>query len=362
MRYAFVLVALMTVAAFATGEFSTGGAELLKFSGYGIGRFNVYGEEDADPDMGFDALAHICWMPALNDWFDAKIDFKFKPTKYNDETVQVGETSFSTEDRNVVLFLETLQLNANLADGFTLSMGQFKRPFGYNYFRSGSSMYFADRSTVNGISGFGSFGKRDIGLNLCAEFDPVQVDVAFTNGAGENRAEDDSNKQLTARLQVMPVDWVTLGAAVGMHTEGTETDSTDKYSSTGLDFFAYGSAPLGETVDLCYEGEYMMVPLTMDPGEAEATDGTAMSFALAPRFALEGDFLTAVQPAVRMDMVNPAYTGDTDPENSWTVIDGCVNLHTGSKNTLQLGLRNYSFEDEETDGWTDMYLNWRMKF
>jgi len=34
----------------------------------------------------------------------------------------------------------------------------------------------------------------------------------------------------------------------------------------------------------------------------------------------------------------------------------------GSHNTVQIGIRNYSFQDENTDGYTDIILNWLMSF
>jgi len=351
LRYLFVLLVISS-AVFATGEFSTGGAELLKFKGYGMGRFDIYGEEDADPDMGFSAIADVTWIPTLNEWLDAKIEFKLKPTKYDG----------GSHDRNIVLFLEVLTLNAQVTDGFAITAGQFKRPFGYNYFRSGSSMYFADRAIMTGMSGFSSYGKRDIGVNLGLDFNPVEIDLAVTNGAGENRPENDSHKQFTARFQVDPVDWMTLGAAVGLNAGGIDTDTTDTWNSTGMDFFTNGSISMGESSEIDFAGEYMSLGYAGDAGESSTNDGTAMSFMIAPEFGVDASVLTSIQPAVRYETTSPAYLGDTDPLNDKDAIDFCLNFHTGSKNTFQLGGRNYSFEDEDTEGYTDMYINWRMKF
>lgn len=35
---------------------------------------------------------------------------------------------------------------------------------------------------------------------------------------------------------------------------------------------------------------------------------------------------------------------------------------TSGKNTLMLGARNYGFENGDIDGYTNIYLNWRMNF
>jgi hypothetical protein len=56
-----------------------------------------------------------------------------------------------------------------------------------------------------------------------------------------------------------------------------------------------------------------------------------------------------------------AYGEET--EDNKTAIDFCVNLDLSSAaNTLQLGARNYGFELEDIDGYTDIYANWRMNF
>ena len=356
MRHLFVLLVLLTLGGtvLATGEFSTGGADVLTFKGYLMGRFNAYGQEDADPDMGFDCLGSFAWLPSVGEWLDGKAEFKLEPTKY--------DGSDETGDRNIVLFLEDLNLTADVTEGFSVMAGQFNRPFGYNNYRSGSSMFFADKAIMTGMSGFGSYGKRDIGINLGLEFSPVRIDLALQNGAGDNRPENDSNKQLTARVQAEPVEWMSIGAAVGIHGGGTDTDSTDTWSSTGMDFFTFGSIPMGETSRVEFEGEYMMLGYVGDTEDVEATDGTAMSFAAAPCFDVEAGALTGIQPAIRYETTSPAYVGDTDPENDTDAIDFCVNLHTGSKNTIQIGGRNYSFENEESEGYTNFYVNWRLKF
>jgi len=349
-----VLLALIVISsiALAGGEFSTGNAELLKFKGYFMGRLNIFGAEDADPDMAFDAIADVTWQPTINDWLSGKIEFKFKPTRYSGES----------HDRNIVLFLENLYMTADITDALSITAGQFKRPFGYSYFRSGSSMFFADRGISSSMSGFSSYGKRDIGMNLGFGFAPVQIDLAYTNGRGENRPENDSHKQFTARGQADLFDWMTIGAAVGMHAGGLDTDSTNTWNSTGMDFFAHGSIPVSSSASVDFEGEYMMLGFSGDTEGVTASDGSCISFAVAPSFDMEAGVLTAIQPAVRYETINPAYTGDTDPENDENALDFCVNVHTEGSNTFQIGGRNYSFENEDEESYTDLYVNWRLKF
>lgn len=344
-------VSVLATAALAGGEFATGGAELLKFKGYLISDLYVYGEEDADPDMGFDVIAAIEWLPTLNEWLDGKIAFKAKPTEFEGE---YEDLSLTTED---------IMLNLHLSDAFTFSMGHFKRPFGYNYTRSGSSMYFLDRAVLQDMSEFKNFGKRDIGANLNLAFDMVNFDVAFTNGAGDNEPEDDSNKQFTVRAEIQPMEGITIAGALGSHSEDDpDSTSSDTWSATGLDFYTVVAYPLSETSTLNFVGEYLIMG---DPvaDDVDFTDANAYAFTLAPEFELEGPAVQAVRPAIRYENYSPSYAGDTDPENDVTAIDFCLNLDLYSgKNTLQLGGRNLNFESEGMDGYTDMYVAWRMKF
>jgi hypothetical protein len=353
MRYALVALSLVAFAAYAGGEFSTGGAELLKFKGYVISYFDIWGEEDIVPDMSFDVIASVSWLPKLNEWVDASLNFKAKPTQ-----VAMSDLSLTTED---------IVLNLHPVENFTFSMGQFKRPFGYNYTRPGSSMYFRDRamilSPLDTLGIFGYYGGRDIGANVNLSFEMVDIDLAFTNGSGDNVPENDSNKQFTARAEIEVTEGVTIAGAFGNRVIDDTTNDEETWSASGMDFYGVVDYPLSETATLNFVGEYMMLG---DPDYAnmdDVTDANAMAFTLAPHFDLAGEELTAIQPAIRYENYSPSYVGDTDPENDMGAIDFCVNLFLFSDmNTLQIGGRNYTFEAENMDGYTDMYIDWRMKF
>ncbi len=347
----FLTATILAGSALAGGEFATGGAELLKFKGYLISDLYMYGQEDADPDMGFDVTASVEWVPTINQWLYAKIAFKSKPTEF---TGAMEDLSLTTED---------IMLNMHVSDNFTFSMGQFKRPFGYNYTRSGSSMYFLPRATLTDGGEFKNFAKRDIGANLNLSFDMVNFDVAFTNGAGDNEPEDDSNKQFTLRAEVEPVEGITLAGAFGSHTvDDPDSSSDDTWSATGMDLYAVVDYPMGETSSLNFVGEYLMMGEPADDS-ADMNDASAYAFTLVPEFQLDGPVLLAVRPALRYENYSPSYVGSTDPENDYGAIDFCLNLDLySSKNTLQLGGRNYMFQDDNVDGYTDIYAAWRMKF
>lgn len=348
MRNITILALLMATVAMASGEFSTGGAELLKFKGYVISTFNTYGEEDANPDNGFDVIASIEWLPRLNDWVDAKIAFKSQPTKY---TGSFEDLSLTTED---------ITINMHFNDVATFSMGHFKRPFGYCYTRSGSSMYFRDRALLAGT--FGDFGKRDIGANVALDFGIADFDLAYTNGAGDNEPEDDSHKSFTARAVFEPIDGVQIAGAFGSYSEYADSTNEETISATAMDFYTVVNQPISETVGLTFVGEYIAVGEPMED-DSEWTNGNGYALTLVADFALDGNMIQAVRPALRFENNSPGYAGDDDPENDEGAIDFCLNMDIySSKNTVQIGMRNYTFESEEEDSYSDMYFGWRMKF
>ncbi|HOA04428.1 MAG TPA: porin [Candidatus Fermentibacter daniensis] len=346
MRTALVLLTLVTVSAFAA-EFTTGGADVWKFNGYGIFRLDVWGEEDADPDMGFSAKGDIAWTPTLNEMLSAKV-------------------SLGLNAHNNGVTLGDAYLNMTPVDGFSIRGGQIKRMFGWGYLESTTAMLFPDRPLHTALSDsaniFGLYGKRDIGLMLLGDFDMFTLDVAYTNGV--ETEETDSNKQFTIHGTVKPTDWLTIGAALGMHTVDSGTDDTA--TGTGIDVYGLVKYPVTETIDLRFAGEYMMLGLPADDVEGfEINDNTIMTVAGGATFGLQSDMITAITPMIRYEQISPVSIvadGADDPEDNRGAIDFCSNFHMGSHNTVQIGIRNYSFQDENTDGYTDIILNWLMSF
>jgi len=352
MKFAFIAVLVLTLGAFASGEFQTGGAERFRFSGSGYFRWDFYGQEDYNPENNMWSQFNINWAPRLNDRVNGRVDLEM----------------FSN---NGAIRLADAFLNLILSDNFTLRGGQFKSPFGYANTRSSSSMYFADRAYVAGMGDYRNYAVRDNGICLIAGFDPVTVDLGLFNGVGANKvADNDKNNLFAARVGVSASSWLTMGASfasIGQPEIEDTTGTTPSWSSSGINLFAHGKYPLGDNANLLFEGEYALLGRTgPDVAGMEKNDGTAMSIALAAEFGVGDGFLRTVRPAVRYDMVDPSTMlaeGADEPENNITVLDFCVGLDiTSGRNTLMLGARNFSFENENVDGYTNMYLNWRMNF
>lgn len=339
---------LLASSALAAGEFSTGAAELLKFKGTGYFRWNMYGGEEVNPDNNMSSFFTIDWLPKLNSFVDGKINLEFSST-------------------NGSIKLADLYLNLNLTENFSLMGGQMKVPFGYANTRSSSSMYFADRAFISSADDYKNYAMRDNGLCLVASFEPVTVDLGFFNGTGANgMADNDWNNQFAARISADAMEWLTLGAAFTTIGQPEVEEVTESWSSSGIDVFGVVNYPMSETAEMFFEGEYAMLGAVGPEMEGVTmNDASCMSVALGAEFAVGEGFLQAVRPAVRYDMVNPSGIEEegVEMEDNSTALDFCVGLDlTSGKNTLMLGARSYGFEDEDVDGYTDMYLNWRMNF
>ena len=350
MKRTLMVLALFALVAFA-GDFATGGAELTKFKGYGTFRWTMNGEEDINPANQFSDYVWVAWLPRINDNLDFCMSAKHSQT-----------SGFE---------FDAMYLNMQLTQGLSIRGGQFKLPFGYAFTRSGGSMYFADRSMITGGE-FGTYGGYDIGAQATVEFAPVTVDLMLSNGTGAfANADTTCNKQFTARLAVDPTEWLTIGGSYAMvgevdHDEviiigdDTTTVAVDAWSSNGMDFFAAANYPVSPMRTLRFVGEYMIIG-ARDTAD-DATAGNGMSVMAGYDMDIDGEVLVNVMPAVRYDAVTPVDLTGNAEDMGESRIDFCVNLGLFSNlNTLQVGMRNYGFQDDR-EGHTDIYANWRMNF
>lgn len=358
MRTAIILVALVTVSVSAFGSFTTGGSDLFGISGYNKIRYTMWGQEGHDPGSGFDFYNRTAWSPRVSDILAAKLSFD---TRY-------GFTSWDSLTGTYVSDDFTLKLveaygTLEFSSAVSLRGGRFKLPFGFEYYRPGYSIPYYDRAAVAGTPCFLKYGGLDVGIMLTTDFGPVLLDLAYTNGT-DSRADTTMNKQFTARLWASPFEQLSLGASVAIVGQ-PELEATDEWSTTGLDFFAHGRYSLNSDLSLDYEGEYLVLPWpgpVMDNMVNE--DGGAFNFSLAGNHEVEMGILTAIQPAVRYEMISPPEqiaSGADVPESDISILDFCLNLHTGKMNTVQIGGRSWAFENGD-DGYTDVYVNWRMLF
>jgi hypothetical protein len=346
MKITIAILAVLTASAFA-GEVLSGGSELIRFKGYGTFRWNFYGTENNNPGSSMSTYTFLSWLPKLNQHVDGFVS----------ATITTGK-----DENPSVLMTDCVYLNLHLSEHITLTGGQFKKPFGYGFTRSGGSMHFADRTTaVGSYSDFNLFGGRDLSTMITARFAPVTVDLALSNGNGANAPANDElmKKQFTARVVAKPAEWLELGgsmAMIGMN----ESDTEEAWKASGMDFYAVTEYPVSHSGTIVFAGEYLMygAPDNLD----DAEDGSAMSLMAGYDVRLGQGAILGIMPAVRFDMVAPMDSTGLAEDTGMSVVDFCVNVDLFSDlNTLQLGIRNYGYDDSR-EGYTDMYANWRMNF
>jgi hypothetical protein len=97
-----------------------------------------------------------------------------------------------------------------------ISLGQFKIPVSLEGYNGSSKILFPERALVSRAYG----DRRDIGLRVEKKIgDYFGYSLGFFNGAGQNRLDNDIAKDGGLRLEVYPIEGLTV-AAVGYTTIG----------------------------------------------------------------------------------------------------------------------------------------------
>jgi hypothetical protein len=353
MKYALGLVVLVATLSFAGSDFSGGCAETFGISGFTKAWIYMFGEENHDPANTFRAYNWTSFTARLNDNVYGSVGAQFASWNGN-SSLQVCDAF----------------LNMNIIPELSIKAGQFKIPFGYAFNCAGGGIYFLDRAAMTATTDFNNFGGRDIGLKLHGQFDMVGIDVAYFNGTGTYTDADTSvTKEFAALLTVKATDWLTIAGGVAMIGQPAITDTTgtvEEWSATGIDAYVLVDYPISENADLIFQGEFMQSGwAAADDIGGEGQAGSAFYALAGVNIGLENGFLASIMPVVRYESLSPSYylpVGGTAPENGITVIDGCLNCYLTPKNDIQIGVRNVSYEADLPEGYTDMYLGWRMNF
>lgn len=355
MKFALGLIVLVAMLSFAGSTFDGGCAETFGISGYTKAWVYMFGEEDHDPENSFRAYNWTAFTARLTD-----------------NVYGCVGTQFNTYNGNSSIQVCDVFLNMDIIPELSIKAGQFKIPLGYAFTCSGGGIYFLDRAAVTGTTEFNNFGGRDVGVQLHGQFDMVGIDVGYFNGTGayDDALDSLANKEIAALLTVDATDWLTIAggfAIIGQPELVEDTVITqEEWSATAFDVYLLADYPLSDAADLRFEGEFLQA------GYAGAEDiggewEAAMAYyaMMGVNFQLENSFLASVMPAVRYESLSPYeyVVPDEDAvEEDITIIDGCVNCYLTPKHNIQIGVRNISYQDEDMEGYTDMYLGWRMNF
>ncbi|NOQ21506.1 MAG: hypothetical protein GQ565_02490 [Candidatus Aegiribacteria sp.] len=355
MKYALGLVVLVATLSFAGSDFSGGCGETFGIMGYTKVWFNMFGAENHDPANSFRGYNWTSFIGRLNENVYGCVGTQFKTWN--------GNTSIQVCDAF---------LNMKIIPELSIKAGQFRVPIGWAFNCSGGGIYFLDRAYYTTTTEFKNFSGRDIGVQLHGQFDMVGLDLGIYNGTGAyTDADTSTNKKIAALVTVDVTDWLTFAGGVSMIGQPVLHDtsgavSQDEWSATAFDAYALVDYPLSETADLIFQGEFLQSGYA-GPERIGGEWESAMAYnaLLGVNIGIENSFLTGIMPAVRYESLSPyefVEVGQDAAEDNITVMDFCLNCYITPKNNIQIGGRNFSYENENMDGHTDMYLGWRMNF
>jgi hypothetical protein len=99
---------------------------------------------------------------------------------------------------------------SRLAPWASISMGQFKSPFSLELNTPCQGLHTINRSMV--VTQLTS-PDRDRGIMFTGKYDKLmKYSLAFTNGRGRDKEEDNMNKAISGRFVISPVDFLSIGA------------------------------------------------------------------------------------------------------------------------------------------------------
>lgn len=211
-----------------------------------------------------------------------------------------------------------------MSDYADVTVGQFKIPVSYEGSNSASKLLFPERAVVSRAYG----DQRDMGIKIDKKLGKhFYYQAAVFNGEGQNKLDTNKQKDVAARLEVYPVDGITVGL-VG-YTGVSHRDSSPTKDRLEADF----------KLDLAHvliQAEYI-----------HGWDG-ATGNAATPRregagaYAVVGYTLfDKLQPVFRIGYYDPDVTKDLQGKAGEH-----TNLPTGDEvTTYELGLNYYLLGD-----------------
>lgn len=212
---------------------------------------------------------------------------------------------------------------------FGIRAGQFGVPIGMEKLASSSSILFPERTYASGSGKF-ALADRDIGLALSGKLAFISLSAGVFNGSGRNKMDDNSSKDVAARLSIDPWGFLHLGGSYLAGNVGPDTMLSS--------YNRYGAELAFTPWSLWLAGEFM--------GGTDDTVSVMTYYAEAGwLFKVGCPFFYGIQPAVRYEAVDPNTSATGDAENT---ITGGINLHFLPDNKLKLALC-YRMINEETN-------------
>ncbi|HYV46411.1 MAG TPA: porin [Myxococcaceae bacterium] len=172
-----------------------------------------------------------------------------------------------------------------------VSVGQFKIPVSWEGFNSSAKLILPERSLVGVAYG----DKRDIGIRVTKTFKNWMYSAGVFNGAVSNNLDTNNSKDLGLRLEVYPIEGLTL-AGVGYASIG------ERLAPTTRDRWEF-------------DARYERGPLLFQSEYIHAYDGGGAGRVEAQGFYGVFAYLVTdkIQPVIRVGYLDPNVARDLDP-------------------------------------------------
>lgn len=221
-----------------------------------------------------------------------------------------------------------------LWDYADLSVGQFKNGLSYEGHNSSSRLLFPERSPVAREYG----DQRDIGISVSKEFEHFHYFAGVFNGTGLNLRDTNNQKDLSVRLELLPLDGLLFGL-VGYTPLGERSLATTK-DRVEADVRL-------ELADFLVQAEYL-----------RGWDGASDDRVTGHGFygALGYTLFDKLQPVVRVGQLDTDLDANgAGGDDELTHYDVGLNYYIlGQKARLSASASIFDFEDEPTQ--TDIIL------
>jgi hypothetical protein len=210
-----------------------------------------------------------------------------------------------------------------MSDYADVSVGQFKIPVSYEGYNSSSKLLFPERAVVSRAYG----DARDIGLRIDKKLGKhFYYQASVFNGEGQNKLDTNKQKDLAGRIEIYPVDGITVGL-VG-YTGITHRNSSPTKDRLEADFKL-------ELANVLLQAEYIHGwdgPTGQSPSVRREGAGV---------YAVLGYTIDKFQPLFRIGHYDPDVTKDLPGKPGEH-----TNLPTGDEvTTYELGLNYYLLKD-----------------
>ncbi len=292
--------------------------------------------------IAFSVTSAATNLPTITGYFQPRwqatlADSSFENT-FRFRRVILGLKGNLTDYLNYKLTLAAHKASISLLDAyidikphqlFAFRIGQFKIPMGMDKLSSGSTTLFPERPAVSGF-----VMDRDLAVMAALKTKLIGLQLAISNGEGRNKIDLNENKDLSARLTIKPLKFLHIGGAYMMGKYSFTTPLLD----TLLNFNRWGAELAVNPGPLWLAGELM-------GGVNDTVSAMRYYFEAAWTFELDKNYLYAIQPAARYEMIDPDTKTNNDSRN---LITAGINLHFMPKHKLKLNLC-YILVMEETN-------------